>query len=166
MLEHALNTPDAVVLRNVIEKYFQTDCSVLSKCSDRLLGNHLIFQHYQPFMMWNCYFQFSPKENYSRLAVVEELCVGKLLPMSFQSENELWKLYFGNLNFDSEYEKQSCRGKYYQSMITNDNMPVTFHLKVNLYLVMNEDMSCIMHTMREVVSLDFFQDAFFSDIIN
>ena len=100
------------------------------------------------------------KEQHHCLIVLEEYCVGNCpVTESLQSIRDidyLWKC-FDILNFASESESLMYRTQFYDRLVMH-NMPVAFNLKVDLYLIMNEDMSRITHATWEVVSLDFSAD--------
>ena len=169
LLENALNESNSANLRSIFENYFQIDCSILFKSKDRMYGSSLIFNHYQSLLhtFSNCCFRFSVKEKHHCLIVLEEYCVGNCpVTEALQKLHDidyLWKC-FDILNFPSESERLLFRTKFYDKLNMN-NIPVSFTLKLDLYLVMNENMSRITHATWEVVSLDFTdQDFFMNDL--
>ena len=166
LLEKALNESNSTNLRSIFESYFQIDCSILFKSKDRIYGSCFIFNHYLSLLntFSNCSFRFSVKERHHCLIVLEELCIGKCDCPTTESHqsiydfNYLWKC-FDILNFPSENESLLFRKKFYDKLCMS-NMSLCFNLKLDLYLVMNEDMSRITHATWEVVSLYFTDTSF------
>ena len=125
-----------------------------------MYGNGLIFNHYQTFreVFSNCCFRYSIIEKHNCLMVLEESCVGNCpFTGSLQSINDidyLWKC-FDILNFASERDSLIFRTKFYDALCSNYTTPLVFNLKLDLYLIMNENKSLITHATWEMVSLDF-----------
>ena len=171
ILEDALSdSTNLLKLHNILEKFFKIDCLILSKTFDYEYGYHIIFQRYQqikqPILGTSpSHFSFTLKEIHHRLVIIEEVCVFQLLPGFFQNEDEvtaLWKTCVRNLNFCSEKDKLSMEEKFYENMnqfIDNNCVNTTdVTLKVDLYLVTNEEKSLIVTVMWEIVSLHFSQN--------
>ena len=162
LLEESLNEYNLENLRSIFENYFHHYCSILFKTKDRMYGSGLIFEHYQSLLnaFTNCCFRFYAKQKHHCLMVLEESCVGNCpLTGSLQSINDidyLWKC-FDILNFASESDSLIFQKKFYDKLFMN-NTSVRFNLKVDLYLIMNADMTRIIHATWEVVSLDFIDE--------
>ena len=169
LFENALNTSNATWLSNVLEMYFKIDCAILYKAVDRLYGRNLIFQHYCALLnkFSNCFFQYTIRLRHHRLLVMTETCLGKIFPIMLQHDEkveDLWRC-FDLFNFESEVARLLYRKKFNDILYMN-SLPVTFNLKVDLHMVLNDDMSQVENTMWELVSLDFSEDFYPDDSLN
>ena len=96
-----------------------------------------------------------------------ETCLGKIFPIMLQHDEkveDLWRC-FDLFNFESEVARLLYRKKFNDILYMN-SLPVTFNLKVDLHMVLNDDMSQVENTMWELVSLDFSEDFYPDDSLN
>ena len=162
MLEEALNNSDSSLLRSVVNSFFLNNCSILSKSRNRMLGRQLIHQHYQSFLdkFSDCCFQLVVKVKQHRLLVIEKSCVGTIQPITSEFQENMYALWnsFDIFDFDySECSRSTTLQKFYDIMFMNVN-PVTFDYKVDMTLIMSEDIKpVVIHVMWDVVSLDFYE---------
>ena len=148
MLESVLNSYSSIELTNVLEAYFKIDCVMLSKSTDKLCGR--IMNKFS-----NCLFKYNIKLKHHRLIVMSETCLGVIFPILFQREEwieDLWHC-FDIINFESITVRELHRKKFIDNLHMS-NMPVTFNLKVDLHMVLSDDMSQFENAMWELISLD------------
>jgi hypothetical protein len=86
-LQNALNTSNLNELENIIKSYCVANCSIHSRLMSRVEGRHLVQKHFQSLLqiLSNCNFQFPIKTVRHRLIVVEEYCVGTILPLKMKT---------------------------------------------------------------------------------
>ena len=159
LLQKALEASNSnELLAEVLKWYFDINCSVLSISKGHLYGSHFIANRYQSLTdtLSNISLQFSTTEKHHRLMVIEECCSGQIAQDCFYVESKMKAFVdaMEMINFQSEIEKNTFQMKLDFILSMSQKIPVTFNLKVDLHLVMNEDQSYIAHVMWLFVSLD------------
>ena len=163
LLGNALNTSNFMNLTSILETYFKIDCAVLFKSADQINGRNLIFQHYYSLLnkFSNCSFQYNVKSRHHRLLVIAETCVCEIFPTMFQHEErvvDLWRC-FNIFNFESDAARLLYRKKFSDILYLSMNrLLVTF--KVDLLMIVNDEMTQFESIMWELVSLKISEELF------
>jgi hypothetical protein len=157
LLKMALNTANTIELKNIFLKYFENECAILFKATDRLSGREYIFNHYQAMInkLSNYSFQYTLKSIMHRLMIIEEACLGTILPVQNDEEfQQLWNC-FNVFNFENDFKKMSSQELLYDTLVRHQK-PVLFTIKSEMFLVMNDDMTRFQHVLWQEVTLDVF----------